>query len=92
LRGKFPIDDGVPSVISTGDVNGDGKTDLVVVNSSGTVAVLYGNGSGTFQNPEYFTVGFALRGVAVADVNDDGKPDIVTADEFFDEVAVLLRQ
>jgi hypothetical protein len=27
-----------------------------------------------------------------ADVNGDGKPDIVTADEFFDEVSVLVRQ
>jgi hypothetical protein len=56
------------------------------------VAVLYGNGTGTFQNPQYFTAGFGLRGLAVADVNGDGKPNIVTADELFDEVTVLLRQ
>jgi hypothetical protein len=38
------------------------------------------------------TAGFALRSLAVADVNGDGELDIVTADELFDEVSVLLRQ
>ena len=56
------------------------------------VAVLYGNGNGTFQNPQYFTEGIGLRSLSIADVNGDGKPNIVTADEFFDEVSVLLRQ
>ena len=47
--------------------------------------MLYGNGDGTFQNPEYFAAGFSLRSLSVADVNGDGTLDIVTADEFFDE-------
>ena len=45
-----------------------------------------------FQNPQYSTTGFGLRSLSVADVNGDGTLDIVTADEFFDEVSVLLRQ
>ena len=39
--------------LAVGDVNGDGKPDLVVTNSNGgsnTVSVLLGNGNGTFQN------------------------------------------
>ena len=55
------------------------------------MAVLYGNGDGTFQNPQYFAAGFGLRSLSIADVNGDGTLDIVTADEFFDEVSVLLR-
>jgi FG-GAP repeat len=39
-----------------------------------------------FQNSQYF------RSLSVADVNGDGKPDIVITDEFFDEVRVLLLQ
>jgi hypothetical protein len=79
-------------VILARDVNDDGTLDLVVVNAFSTVAVLYGNGNGTFQNPHYVTAGFGLRGLGVADLNGDGTPDIVTADEIFDEVSVLLRQ
>ena len=92
LAGQIPIDGADPSVILARDVNDDGKLDLVVANAFSTVAVLYGNGNGTFQNPEYFAAGFGLRSLSVADVNGDGTLDIVTADEFFDEVSVLLRQ
>ena len=74
------------------DVNDDGQLDLIVANAFSTVAVLYGNGNGTFQNPQYFAAGFGLRALSGADINGDGTLDIVTVDEFFDEVSVLLRQ
>jgi hypothetical protein len=55
LAGQIPIDAPDPSVIMIRDVNDDGKLDLVLVNAFSTVAVLYGNGNGTFQSPQYFT-------------------------------------
>jgi hypothetical protein len=69
------------------DVNGDGKTDLIVANSStstsvddGDVGVLLGNGNGTFQTAIHYPSGaFGAASVAVADVNGDGKPDVVVA-------------
>jgi hypothetical protein len=74
------------------DVNGDGKPDLVVANcaasgihscpSNGTVSVLLGNGDGTFQMAvPYDSGGYGADSVAVADVNGDGKPDLLVANE-----------
>lgn len=66
------------------DVNGDGKLDALTANSyASTVGVLLGNGSGgfTLQTPLPY-IGNNSRPVslAVADVNGDGKLDLLTAD------------
>jgi len=70
--------------VALADVNGDGKLDIVVANfygESGTIAsveVMLGNGDGTFQPAIAYSVGFyAAESLAVADVNGDGKLDIV---------------
>jgi len=69
--------------VAVGDVNGDGKPDLVVAGGGeGSVSVLLGNGDGTFQAAvSYGSGGYEATSVAVADVDGDGKPDLVVADE-----------
>ena len=76
-----------PLSVAVADVNGDGKSDLVVANQcsgsdfcvgSGTVGVLLGNGDGTFQTAlTYASGGSFLNAVAVADVNGDDRPDLI---------------
>jgi hypothetical protein len=74
------------------DVNRDGKPDLVVVNfcfsplicSQGGVAVLSGNGDGTFLAAQSFkTGGFNARSLAVADISGDGKLDVLVSNQCF---------
>jgi Bacterial Ig-like domain (group 3)/FG-GAP-like repeat/FG-GAP repeat len=63
------------------DLRGDGKLDVVAVGSNGDSPcgpiVLLGNGDGTFQPAVFYSGGQECSSVAVADVNGDGKPDIV---------------
>jgi hypothetical protein len=75
------------SQVVVGDLNGDGKPDLVVVNSGdangnsmGSLSVLLGNGDGTFNTSQTFPAGEAPVSVAVADFNGDGIPDLAVAD------------
>jgi len=76
------------------DVNADGKPDVIVTIfgnfrvEHGLVAVLPGNGDGTFGDPiTYDSGGGAPFSLAVADVNGDGAPDIVV-DNFCDSACV----
>jgi len=75
--------------VAVGDVNRDGKLDLAVSNNSadgftgeGNVAVLLGNGDGSFQAPvTYDSGGVSANSVVLRDVNGDGKPDVLVSNQ-----------
>jgi hypothetical protein len=66
----------LPYDVTAADFNGDGILDLAVANNGdNTVAVLFGNGDGTFQSPVTYSAPLPERLLAV-DLNHDGHPDL----------------
>jgi hypothetical protein len=77
---------GAPTDIAVGDLDGDGRPDLAVADGSvsGNVFILLQDPAnpGHFLAPTVLSVVNAAAGVAIGDLDGDGKPDIVvtTAD------------
>ena len=86
-----------PDALAIADFTGDGRPDIAVADyHDNKVSVLLGNGDGTFKAAKPYAISvlrnLSTRPVAVvaADVNGDGHPDIITANQYGDPVSVLL--
>jgi hypothetical protein len=86
-----------PNAVAVGDLNGDGIPDLVTANYyANSVSVLLGTGPDANGNPSY-QVASTLTAlgnpwyVTLADLNGDGKLDIIVANPFTQSFSVFLN-
>src|SRR5262249_1202325 len=73
-----------PVALAVEDLDANGRLDLVICDNGGgfedgSIEVLLGNGDGSFGEQARFLIGTYPNSVAVADVDGDGRPDIVAS-------------
>ena len=89
---NFNLNSPEPEFIKAADIDGDGNLDLVYTNYDyGTVGILFGQGNGSFYDPVEYPVAGYPWGIAIADVNNDGAPDVITASDDFSGITVALN-
>ncbi len=85
-----------PIAVAIGDLDGDGKADLAVANFGAATVSIYHNtatggsiGTGSFAGKVDFTTGTNPYAIAIGDLDRDGKPELVVANEASGTVSVL---
>ncbi len=80
-----------PSDLAAGDLNEDGRLDLVVTSPGlDAVTVLLGNGFGDFGGAIPFAVGVDPQRLLLVDLDHDGHLDVITINRGDDTLSVLI--
>jgi serine/threonine protein kinase len=88
-----------PNDLVAVDLDRDGALDLVTANrgvpkeeNAGAVSILRSLGGGAFEAPRTVAPGLRAFAVRAADLNADGRQDLVIAEDFFHRVSILWRE
>ncbi|MFD2079031.1 Repeat domain-containing protein [Actinopolymorpha cephalotaxi] len=85
-----------PFSVAVADLDFDGHEDLVTADGGGSatgnrISVLLGTGTATFGAASGFSMGTGPQSVVAADFNNDGLPDVATANSGSDNLSVRLN-
>ena len=88
-----PLETGsMPNRIATGDLDGDGRDDVVLSRpDAGSILVFHLGPRGKLVRRQEIAVGKGAKGVAIADLDGDGRKDIAVTLERESRLALLLR-
>lgn len=85
-----------PRSIVTGDLDGDGRPDMAIVNVNSNTVSVFHNASVTgsinassFAGKVDFATGTAPNGLSICDINGDGKPDLVVTNTTSRTLSIL---
>jgi len=95
VRAEYATGD-YPGSLAVGDLNGDGRLDLVAADKGDEyyqgagLSVLLAQSSGGFGPKTDFASGGVPWSVAIGDLNGDGHPDLAAVNDNMDSVSVLF--
>ncbi len=83
----------VPYVLSSGDIDGDGKVDIAVANHNSNSVSIYRNtcvsGTISFAPKVDFTTSTQPRGITIGDIDQDGKLDVAITNYGSNSLSIL---
>ncbi len=75
---------------ASADLDGDGDQDLVIGSNDSSITFFRNNGDGTFLEQSEIIAGYDHYAIGAADVNNDGKIDLIVADNY-DSLYILFN-
>lgn len=87
-----------PQTVVVADFNGDGRADLAVTDGASkdfdfqnsVISILNGRGDGTFAPAISVPAAAQPSALLTADLNDDGRPDLIVGNSLAERISVLL--